>query len=242
MTLLAALLALLLVPQTVERVEISTREPLREGSAYERIEGILHFAFDPEAAENAAIVDLALAPRDADGRVRCRADLYVLQPVDAASRSGTVLLEVSNRGGRASVNYFGEDFLASRGVTVVWVGWQADVPVGAGLRLDAPTARNADGSPITGLVRCDWTVDALAETLGLGHRGHIPYSVVDEADPLNRLTLRDGRLAPRREMPSADWSFNGGDLTAEVKPGPGARFVLTLPHTVSHTTGRNLPQ
>jgi len=236
MTLLAALLALLLVPQTVERVEISTREPLREGSAYERIEGILHFAFDPEAAENAAIVDLALAPRDADGRVRCRADLYVLQPVDAASRSGTVLLEVSNRGGRASVNYFGEDFLASRGVTVVWVGWQADVPVGAGLRLDAPTARNADGSPITGLVRCDWTVDALAETLGLGHRGHIPYSVVDEADPLNRLTLRDGRLAPRREMPRADWAFSGDGLSISSDGGFEAGHLYELVYRAQDPT------
>ena len=40
-----------------------------------------------------------------------------------------------------------------RGYTLVWLGWQADVALDAGLmRLFAPTAKRA-GDPITGIVR-----------------------------------------------------------------------------------------
>jgi hypothetical protein len=226
-----ALALLLLTPalQSVERVELAERRPLREDSGLELVTGSLWFAFDPLAAENAAIVDLELAPRDADGRVRCRADLVMIQPIDPSARVGTTLLEVSNRGGRAAVNYFGEDFLVARGLTVAWVGWQADVPREAGrLRLDAPVARAAGGAPITGLVRCDWTVDEATATLTLGHRGHLPYAIVDAEAPLHRLTLREGRLAPRRELPRAEWSFSSDGLAITRDGGfaPGGIYEL----------------
>jgi hypothetical protein len=198
------------------RVEIVARGPLREGSAYERLEGSLRFAFDPAHPANASVVDLDLAPRDSDGRVLCRADLFVLQPADPAARSGTALLEVSNRGGKATVNYFSEDWILAQGLTLIWVGWQADVPPGGGrLRLDAPIAANPDGSTITGPVRCDWTVDETTAVLPLGHRGQLPYAVADPADPLNRLTLRSGRLAPRAVMERDSWSFGAAGDTIE---------------------------
>lgn len=227
--LVLAILVCASPPQSVERVEIAERRPLREGSPYENLSGSLWFAFDPDAAENAAIVDLGLAPRDADGLVRCRADLSVLLPADPAGRSGTALLEVSNRGGKASVGYFGESFLASRGLTVVWVGWQADVPAGGDrLRLDAPIARAADGSPLEGPVRCDWTVDEPAATLELGHRGHVPYPIVDPAAPFHVLTMRDGRLGMRRVVPRDAWSFTGDGLAIARDGGfePGRIYEL----------------
>lgn len=216
-------------PQAVERVELGAPLPLREGSEFELLEGSLWFAFDPGASENVAVVDLELAPRDDDGRVRCRADYAVLRLADPAQRSGTMLLEVSNRGGKAAVGYFGESFLASRGLTVAWVGWQADVPPGGGrLRLDAPVVRAEDGTALEGPVRCDWTLDEAAVALALGHRGHLPYPIVDPAAPFHVLTERNGRLEPRRLVTRSTWSFTGDGLAITRDSGfePGRIYEL----------------
>ena len=79
---------------------------------------------------------------------------------------------------------FGDGLLMRRGLTVIWVGWQFDVPEREGLlRLRLPTVTNK-GRPIDGLVRCDWTVDETVTTLGLGLRNraqgglrHCPYGL-----------------------------------------------------------------
>ena len=61
-------------------VEVTGREPYADGlpfgdtGVYERIDGVLTFAVDPENEANRPIVDLDLAPRDAEGRVRFRSD------------------------------------------------------------------------------------------------------------------------------------------------------------------------
>lgn len=221
-------LSWIVLAQAVERAELGAPRPLRDGSPFEVLDGSLRFAFDPGAPENSTVVDLALAPRDADGMVRCRADFSLLRLADPAARSGTVLLEVSNRGGKAAVGYFGESFLAARGLSVAWVGWQADVPPGGRLRLDAPIAHQEDGSPIEGPVRCDWTVDEPAATLALGHRGHVPYPIADPEAPFHVLTVRDGRLAPRRLVPRETWSFTGDGLAIAREEGfaPGRIYEL----------------
>src|SRR5690348_18025885 len=63
---------------------------------YEWVEATVEFAVDPELLANQRIVDLALAPRDADGMVRYDADLKVLRPVDGGN--GKLLFVVPNRG------------------------------------------------------------------------------------------------------------------------------------------------
>lgn len=47
---------------------------------------------------NQGIVDLELAPRDREGRVRFRADLTLLVPEDPARGNGRLILDVPNRG------------------------------------------------------------------------------------------------------------------------------------------------
>jgi len=223
------LAALLQAPTAVERVEILSRESVAGSDSYERLQGTLHFAFDPAAPDLDAVVDLDLAPRDADGKVRCRANFEVLQAADPERRSGTGLLEVSNRGGKATVGFFGMDWVAAQGMTVIWVGWQADVPPGGGrMRLEAPVARAADGAPITGLVRCDWTVDAPAEALDLGHRGMIPYSIVEPAGPAHRLTERPSRMGARYEVPREFWAFNEDGRSIRMAEGFLAGAIYEL--------------
>src|SRR6202035_2761080 len=88
----------------VTRIEIASRtdvlggKPFGAAGAYEKIVGKVFFSGDPAHPRNKAVVDLDKAPRDADGRVTCSADLYVLAPKDAARGNGVALFDVVNRG------------------------------------------------------------------------------------------------------------------------------------------------
>ena len=252
--LLAVCLQLLNAPTAraeVVRLEIRERGVIADGAdfgdvgTYEKIEGIVQFAFDPENPRNAGIVDLDLAPRNAEGLVEARGDFSVLRPVDPKRGAGTALLEVSNRGGMASLAYFngarrgisggsagseyGDGFLMRRGMTVIWVGWQFDVPRGRReLELEVPVARNPDGSAIEGLVRCDWTVDRKTGRLQLGHRGHVSYAVADADDSAHVLTVRDGRLAKRSVVPREEWKFVSGGTAIQRTGGFEAGKIYEL--------------
>ncbi|HVG18276.1 MAG TPA: hypothetical protein VNI02_04425, partial [Blastocatellia bacterium] len=149
----------------VTRVEVLERADLVAGrafglaGAYEKIVARVHFAVDPRNAHNQIIVDLDKAPRNARGAVEFSADLYILKPKDLSRGNGAVLLEAPNRGGKALVRFFnhgrgssdpsteaemGDGFLMRQGFTLVWVGWQFDVPQGKNLmRLYAPVATDA---------------------------------------------------------------------------------------------------
>ena len=234
---------------TVSRVTVQSRQDVLGGrpfgtvGGYEKLVGVVEFALDPANAANAAIVDLARAPKDAGGRVIASANFMVLRPKTMPRERAVALLEVSNRGGKAALPYFARaawstdpaaeaefgDALPLRlGLTLIWVGWQFDVPPRDGaLRLDAPVATD-DGRPIEGLVRCDWTVDDRTMTLPLGHRGHRPYPIVDVDHPDNVLTERDGRLAPRRIVARDQWRFVDGETRIAHDKGfePGKIYEL----------------
>src|SRR5690349_10524983 len=165
----------------VRRVAVTVREDVLAGE-YEKLAGTVELELDPMHPANAGIVDLVLAPRNARGRVEASADFMVLRPRRPPPRGSVALLEVSNRGGKALLPYFnratwssdpstvdefGDRLLMRLNLTVIWVGWQFDVPRQPGLlRLRAPIARGVDG-PIEGLVRSDWTVERATTTLPL---------------------------------------------------------------------------
>lgn len=221
----------------VTRVEIISRGDILQGKsfgthgAYEWLSGRLYFEFDPDSPANAVITDLRYAPRNSRGRVTAWADFQVLQPKSPEKRAGIGLVEVSNRGGKFSLRYFnygtgtlkpttaedfGDGLLMDKGLTVIWLGWQYDVPPREGLlRLHVPRARKPDRA-ISGLVRSDWTVDTPTTTLALGHRDHLAYPVVDAASPDNVLTVRDGREAERHIVPRSKWTFARQDSHGAV--------------------------
>ena len=233
----------------MSRVTVQSRQdvlggrPFGTAGGYEKLVGVVEFTLDPANAANASIVDLTRAPRDARGRVAASANFMVLRPKAMPRDRAVALLEVSNRGGKAVLPYFaraawsadpaGEagfgDALPLRlGLTLIWVGWQFDVPPRDGvLRLDAPVATDG-GRAIEGLVRCDWTVDERTVTLPLGHRGHRPYPIADAEHPDNVLTERDGRLAARRVVPRDQWRFVDGETWIARDRGfePGKIYEL----------------
>ena len=220
----------------VRRLVVTSRHDVL-GGEYEKLRGTVELELDPAHPANARIVDLGLAPRNARGRVEASADFMVLRPRRLPARGSTALLEVSNRGGKAllpyftratwsldpaSADHFGDRLLTRLNLTLIWIGWQFDVPRQPGLlRLHAPVAR-ADGQPIDGLVRSDWTIDRATATLSLGHRDHGAYPVADPLHPDNVLTVRSGRLAPREIVPRERWRFDGPShivLPSGFQPG-----------------------
>jgi Alpha/beta hydrolase domain len=144
----------------VVRVEILSRADVQEGKPfgragpYELITGRVYFRVNPSNVHNRQIVDLAKADHDAANEVEFSADLYLLKPKDMKLGNGSVLFEVSNRGGKAIVRLvngvnpgtdpaqdFGDGFLMRQGYTVAWLGWQFDVAdQNQNLRLYAPIA------------------------------------------------------------------------------------------------------
>ena len=153
--LTSVIATLCLVPVTlraeVVRFDIVERTPAFAGRSfgevgpYERITARATIALDPADDRNAIITDLASAPRTGDGKVEATADVVILRPADATHGNGTLLLEVPNRGRKLAPQLFddspqpgatraeapddaGIGFLHSRGYTMLWVGWQGDIP------------------------------------------------------------------------------------------------------------------
>lgn len=224
----------------VDGVTIAQRDVVLDGhafgaaGAYESLAGTIRFAFDPQARGNRAVVDLALAPRATDGLVHADADFLALQPADPAKRSGTLLLEVGNRGGKAMLSRFcrargnarpsqaadfGDALLLRAGHTLLWVGWQGDLPErGDLLRMRLPAALG-DGRPIDGLARANWLVESASATLPLGHRDHqAPLPLADD-DPRHLLTVRDGPDAERTTVAREQWRFVDGGRAIALDGG-----------------------
>jgi hypothetical protein len=216
----------------VERLEIARRGPFAAGTAfgpagaYERLDGTVRFAVDPLHPANAGIVDLALARRDPDGRVRFRADFCLLQPEDPRRGSGRLLVDVPNRGNKVAVRLLnrarpdatptagidpGDGFLMRHGWSVAWCGWQWDVPHDpALLGLEAPPVPldgGPGGRPLEGNAVVEIQPDAPGRDHLLANRAHRPYPAADTADGAAVMTVRDWPGGPRTVIPRARWRF-----------------------------------
>jgi len=138
----------------VVRLEIKTRQPLADGrkfdhvGSYEQVDGVAHFAVDPAHRLNCVVTDIDLAERGRDGLVHFTADVRIVAPADQARGNHRLLFDVPNRGNRLALATFngvprpidpagptdaGNGFLMRHGYTVVWCGWQHDVPEADGL-------------------------------------------------------------------------------------------------------------
>ena len=198
------------------RTVVANGQPFGAVGSYEKLIGTIAFAIDPADARNARVVDLDRATRAADGRVHFTADLFVLRPVDAARGNGVLLFEVANRGTKGLLGRFngaasgaadptapadfGDGFLMRQGYTLVWVGWEFDLPPAA-LGLDAPAA----DVPVTS-IEVDVIPDERSPTLSLGASApfYPPASMNDEADTL---TVRDQQWERPVAVPRARWRF-----------------------------------
>jgi hypothetical protein len=226
----------------VVRIEVRSRADLLEGKPfgssgpYEKLAGRIYFEVDPSNDANKIVADIDKAPRNARGRVEFSADFFLIKPRQIDRGNGTVLYEVSNRGGKGMLGFYnhaagsldpaseremGDGFLMRQGFTLLWVGWQFDPPQRDGLvRVYVPVATE-NGKPITGIVRSEVIVSRVAAEASLADRDHVAYPVADPDDRANTLSVRDTIEGPRRFIPRSDWKLVGTrvQLTGGFQPG-----------------------
>src|ERR1700750_380668 len=207
----------------VTALEIKTRQPLAGGrdfgsvGDYIQLDGTAHFAVDPILPLNRCITDIELASRDAEGLVHFSADIRILAPEDARRGNQRLLFDVPNRGNRLALATFnrvprpinpsaptdaGDGFLMRHGYTVVWCGWQHDVPaVGGLMRINVPEAREG-GGPVSARLLVSFQPNAPSQVQLLSDRGHRPYSSNNLNDLDAALLVRDGEDEPRAGDPA----------------------------------------
>lgn len=244
-TLAAAALLAASAAAEVTRIEVKSQGEVADGKrfgvagAYERVAGTMYFAADPDIDVNRKVADIDYAPRNAAGAVEFSADFFLIRPKDAEQGNGTLLFDVANRGRKlmlagfnrgqgssdpVSAAHFGDGFLQRRGFSLLWVGWQFDVPETDGmLRVSVPTA-GAGGTPVRGLARSDFIVRERVSSHSLADRGHVPYPVADPNDAANVLTVRDTPMGERRQIERTQWGF--GRLEGDrVVADPGMVYL-----------------
>ncbi len=185
--------------------------------------GKVYFAVDPKLATNRIIRDIDLAPKNKQGLVEFSADFYMIRPLKG---NGTALVEVSNRGGKALLNVFdfakrggdptaaetlGDGFLLDQGFTLVWLGWEFDIPDQKNmLRAYLPVATH-QGKVISGMIDAEWTGEKAEEVISTGDKAQIGYQALDPASPKNQLFVRDQVAAERTLIPHTEWQFVDGN-------------------------------
>jgi len=217
-----AILMLLAIPLHAEvtRVEVTSTKPwlggrvLGKAGAYELVQGRIHFAVDPASAANRRITDIALAPRNAQGRVEFSSDFVIVRPHDPARARGSVLLEIPNRGVTQANGMFfasargasfdlmkldatslADAFVFEQGFTVAWLGWQFDLPEGA-IRLEAPAAA------VNSVVR-----ESIIAGSGGSHYARLKYCAAETAQAAAQLTVRDRFDETPHVLARASWQF-----------------------------------
>ena len=200
---------------------------------YERIAAKAYFAVDPKNPANRIVTDIDLAPKNDSGLVEFSADVIVVKPRDPAKGNGTILFEVSNRGGMGMLRMFdpgdgeyGDRYLLDQGYTLVWVGWQFDVPEKQPLKVYVPIA-TANGKPIVGLVRAQFIPMKPTTSMPLADRNHVPYAPVDRNEKAARLTVRSGPTDPAVAIARDAWRFvDDGNITMAAGFEPGKVYEL----------------
>jgi len=227
----------------VQRIEITERESPVFGGAefggvgnYERLHGTVFGELDPTHRLNANIVNLDKAARNARGHVEYQSDFRILKPLDLDHGNGCLVYDVPNRGNQpimARLNsapegghpqHAGNGFLMRRGFTMVWSGWQGDVPPGT----DRLTAHFPTISGITGMVREEFIAEATG-LLGdsnieeLSEERFVGTLVYPVADPGGAtLTVRDREADPRATPSGLAWRLIDDrhvEITRPTAPG-----------------------
>ena len=135
---------------------------------YEMLQGTAYLAVDPRDPRDAVIVDLDKAPRDSHGMVRFSTQFLILKPTDPGRGNHKIFYAVNNRGNSleglltatapAQVSGTDAGYALTEGYTIVDAGWEGDVvPTPTKLVATLPVAREANGRPIIGPMRYEYS-------------------------------------------------------------------------------------
>ena len=232
---------------TMERAEV-VAEGREFGAAgcYRRLIGKAKGVLAPAAAENRAIADIDLAPRNAAGLIEYETDFFILAPVEPARGNGRLLYEVNNRGRKMlfanlcaaaagndlkSPADFGDALPLRLGFTIVWSGWDATVKrVNAALGFDGPIAQQA-GRPITRFIRDEFVPGTRPDSPVDVFRLSFPAASLEQGR--SRLSFRRRQADPRQELAAGEWQFLDERRVRLMPEGralePGSLYELVYP-------------
>ena len=194
----------------VVKIDVLRRDDV---GSHERVIARVHYAVDPALPMNKAIADLAMAPKNADGKVEFQGDLLLFLPKSTANARGTVFLEIVNRGRDQALGLMsaarqrdlspenwslGDGFFLKQGFTLAFLGWQFDVQPGEGLALHVPTA------PVSGLVRLSEIRTAPAAG-PVGSR--LAYCAADSTQADATVTFRTAIADPPHLLARDSWQL-----------------------------------
>ena len=221
----------------IKRTESPTFEGRSFGSVgpYEKIVGRAYGELNPSDPRNAAIVDVARAPRNARGMVEYDTDIFILKPLNLASSNHRLWFEVNNRGNLPALAQLndattggndptaatdvGNGFLMRQGYSIFSVGWDISAAPGAGrLTIRVPTAVNQDKSSIVGPALEEFVVDDTVTT------GALSYAAANLDKSRASLTMRARVDDPPVEIPHEAWDFTDATGTA-IRMADNAPFT-----------------
>ena len=230
----------------VIRFEVLQSAPAFEGRSfgnvgpYLKITARATIAVDPGDPRNAVIADIDRAPRNAQGRVEATTDVVILRPADAARGNGTLLLDVPNRGRKLAPQLFddaqqpganaadkaadaGLGFPHTEGYTMVWVGWQADMPsLPSQHALVAPVLRG-----VTGASRDEFLFDHTRSPA----TATLAWPIADPASLA--VTVRARWDAPREKPAGLSIRATGANTVEITRPASG--FDAAALYEVTYT-------
>ncbi|HXM80640.1 MAG TPA: alpha/beta hydrolase domain-containing protein [Burkholderiales bacterium] len=214
---------------------------------YQTLTGRAFGELDPSDPRNALITDIAIAPKNANGKVEYIATFFIVKPLDMAQASGLMWHDVPNRGGRITITADLRN-LHDVGLSSAWQGDNA------GVSATSPATRvpaNASTlSPVPPSIN-EWVkVPVLSGVTGkivgriinrsgpgaapLNVMGNpIPYSPLDSTNNAGATltvhtheTITGVVTEVLPAIPNSDWKFCGGGTFAAPAP------VTTLPVNV----------
>ena len=202
---------------------------------YERLDGTAYMEVDPRDPLNAIIVNLDRAPKNKSGMVEFSSPFFILKPVDMTRGNHKLFYGINNRGNKVEMLFrifpgspsaatnnndpltaadVGDGLLLRLGYAIVDAGWQGDVvPLNKQLVPKFPVATQADGSPIVGAVRIEYSDRAIPQagtfTLTLeGSPGFRSYETADMNTAHSTLTVRSRSMGGQKvAIPSGRWAF-----------------------------------
>ena len=223
---------------------------------YQLIRGKAHVRVRRDHLANRGIVDLDRAPRTKQGDVRYTAEVMILRPREASHARRIMIVEVPNRGMRVALDGLngggamgdlaammqgkatrppysasesaGSAFLYRRGYTLVWIGWQSDLPNATPLiRAKLPVATEG-GKPITGRVEATAVFDTTEARSELA----LTYALASGSEGDAVLTVRARPDTKPRTLPMSAWKMDGTrkvlvDRPADMDAGALYQFTYT---------------
>jgi hypothetical protein len=231
---------------------------------YEKIVGIAYGEVDPRDPQNAVIVDIQLAPKNANGNVEYSFDFYILKPKNLSQGAHKVMYEPPNRGRKTwqslgRVTSGGNDpgsitnpdelahaFLMPRGYTMVWSGWDTSAGTSAAnfntrIGGSADAGGRAGGLPIAKNLDGSTITGPAFEYIVTS--GSSPFTLSYAAATLDKSKARLTHRVHLDDQPVEiqNWTYNAAGTTINlVPPGWVANDIYEFSYTAKNPTVNGL--